>query len=25
VLRLSQLNISISPGNRLVRASFQVR
>lgn len=24
VLRLSQLNISISPGNRLVRASFQV-
>ena len=25
VLRLSQLNISISPGNRLVRVSFQVR
>lgn len=25
VLRLSQLKISISPGNRLVRASFQVR
>ena len=25
VLRLSQLNISISPGNRVVRASFQVR
>ena len=25
VLRVSQLNISISPGNRLVRASFQVR
>ena len=25
VLRLSQLNISISPGYRLVRASFQVR
>ena len=24
VLRLSQMNISISPGNRLVRASFQV-
>ena len=25
VLRLLQLNISISPGNRLIRASFQVR